>query len=427
LSTRVVITGLGVVAPNGTGIKDFETALRNGKSGIEFDPILEKMNFQCKVSGKPSYDNAQLKEILPAGLLVKLENEAIKSACLAGSEAWLDAGLKFTPDDQNPDWDSGIIFGVGALAMDQFIGEKFKTILEQVAPRKLGSRIVEQTMNSGAVTYLNKIIGFGNLATANSSACATGTEAMIMGYDLIKSGKAQRMLCGSTESQGIYIWSGFEALRILSSDSNDEPTKASRPMSANSYSFVPGTGAGALVLEDLESALARGAHIYGEIVGTSIINGGQRNGGSITASNPHATRKAIKQSLIEAGITGDDIDLVSGHLTSTMGDVKEIEAWVDSLERSGNDFPFINAPKAMIGHCLGASGSIEMVAVALQLSKGFVHPNINIDNLHPDIVSLVGPDSILSEQLEKNLDYVIKASLGFGDVNSCIILKKWQE
>lgn len=426
MSTRVVITGLGVVAPNGTGLEEFEQALREGKSGIEFDPILEKMNFQCKVSGKPKYETEQLKEILPAGLLVKLENEAIKYACLAGAEAWKDGGLEFTPANQNPDWDSGVVFGVGALAMDQFIGEKFKTILEQVAPRKIGSRIVEQTMNSGAVTYLNKIIGFGNLATANSSACATGTEALIMGYNQIKSGKAKKMLCGSTESQGIFIWSGFEALRILNSDTNDEPTKASRPMSKNSYSFVPGTGAGALLLEDLESALSRGARIYGEVVGTSIINGGQRNGGSITASNPYATRRAIKQSLIEADITGEDIDLISGHLTSTMGDVKEIEAWVDSLERKGKDFPLINAPKAMIGHCLGASGSIEMVAAAIQLFKGFVHPNINIDNLHPDIVSLIDPDSILSESIDKDLHYVIKASLGFGDVNSCIILKKWQ-
>jgi 3-oxoacyl-(acyl-carrier-protein) synthase len=424
LNNRVVITGLGVVSPNGTGVDAFHSAIRKGESGVDHDNALKNLNFQCQVSAKPNYDEKKLKEILPAGLFIKLENEAMKYACLAGYEAWQDSGLPFTAKDENPDWDTGIIYGVGALAMDEFIGGKFE-ILQSGNPRKIGSRVVEQTMNSGAVTYLNKMIGFGNIATANSSACATGTEAVIMGYERIKTGKAKRMLCGSTESQGVFIWSGFEALRIICSDSNENPEKASRPLSANPAGFVPGTGSGALVLESLESALERGAKIYAEIVAGDIVNGGQRNGGSITANSPTATQRVMKTTMNEAGITGEDVDLICGHLTSTIGDVREVEAWTTALDRNGMNFPRINALKSMIGHCLGASGSIEMVAAALQIHHQFAHPNINIDNLHPEITSKIDSNAISFTELDMPIRYIMKASLGFGDVNSCIVLKKW--
>ena len=424
MNNRVVITGLGVVSPNGTGVDAFHSAIRKGESGVGHDDALKNLNFQCQVSAKPNYDEKKLKEILPAGLFIKLENEAMKYACLAGYEAWQDSGLPFTAKDENPDWDTGIIYGVGALAMDEFIGGKFE-ILQSGNPRKIGSRVVEQTMNSGAVTYLNKMIGFGNIATANSSACATGTEAVIMGYERIKTGKAKRMLCGSTESQGVFIWSGFEALRIICSDSNENPEKASRPLSANPAGFVPGTGSGALVLESLESALERGAKVYAEIVAGDIVNGGQRNGGSITANSPTATQRVMKTTMNEAGITGEDVDLICGHLTSTIGDVREVEAWTTALDRNGMNFPRINALKSMIGHCLGASGSIEMVAAALQIHHQFAHPNINIDNLHPEITSKIDSNAISFTELDMPIRYIMKASLGFGDVNSCIVLKKW--
>ena len=128
MNNRVVIAGLGGVAPNGTGVKAFNEALKSGKSGVEFDETLANLNFQCQVSAKPSIDNDRLKEILPRGLFIKLENEAMKYACLAGYEAWEDSGLPFTPNDENPDWDTGVIFGVGALAMDEFIGDKFEIL-----------------------------------------------------------------------------------------------------------------------------------------------------------------------------------------------------------------------------------------------------------------------------------------------------------
>lgn len=424
MNKRVVVTGLGVVSPNGTGLGEFKDAISSGKSGIRYDETLEKMKFTCRISGRPEYDESKLKEFLPGGLLAKLENRAMKHACLAGAEAWLDAGLEFIPNDQNPDWDSGMVFGAGSLAMGEFVPDKIR-IVEESTPRKLGPRVVEQTMNSGAITYLNRIIGFGNLVLSNSNACSTGTEAAIIGYERIKAGKAKRMLCGSTESEGWLIWSAFDGLRILCGTSNDNPEQASRPMAADAAGIVPAAGAGAYVLEDLDSALERGARIYGEIVAGELTNGGLRNGGSITAANPDATQRAIKRALNEASITGDDIDLICGHLTSTVGDAREIASWKNALERTKENFPLINTLKAMTGHCLSASGSIEMVGALLQLHHQFVHPNINIETVHPEIVSLIGEDKIPKELLSKELNYIIKANLGFGDVNSCLIFKKW--
>lgn len=426
MSRRVVITGLGVVAPNATGLEAFHQAIREGKSGIKFDEILHERKLTCQISGRPEYDDALIKEILPKAMYSKLENVAMKHACISGAEAWRDAGLDFIADNENPDWDSGMVFGVGSLPMGEFIRDKIEMAYNTV-PRKVGSRIVEQTMNSGAITYLNKIIGLGNMVVSNSNACSTGTEAAILGYERIKSGQAKRMLCGSTESEGWVIWGAFDGMRILCSKFNDEPERGSRPMAEDAAGLVPASGSGAYVLEDLESALERGARIYGEIVAGQLTNGGMRNGGSITAANSDATEIAIRKSLEQANITGDEIDLICGHLTSTVGDVREIATWKKSLDRTKENFPTINTLKSMVGHCLGASGSIEMVAALLQLHHQFVHPNINIESLHPEIVSLIGREAITGKLIEKEINYVIKANLAFGDSNSCLILKKWNE
>jgi 3-oxoacyl-[acyl-carrier-protein] synthase I len=423
---RVVITGLGVVAPNGANVHQFEQSLRNGISGIQKIGVLEDINLTCQIAGIPKYDVERLKEIVPKALLFKLENEAIKYSCLAATEAWEDAGLEYASRHDEPDWDSGLIFGVGTLAMDEFIGKKMD-LVDCGNSNKAGTRVIEQSMNSCAATYINEIIGLGNVATANSSACATGTEAIIQGYERIKSGKAKRMLCGSCESQGKYIWGAFDGMRILCSDSNDNPTMGSRPMSADARGFVPGTGAGALVLETLQSALERNAKIYGEIIAGDVNTGGQRNGGSITAGSSVATIRCLKSVIEQSGIAPADIDLISGHLTATMADPIEVENWSEALGLSGVAFPYINAPKSMIGHCIGASGSIESVAAVLQLYKGFIHPTINLKEIHPRITQLVDEKKIPKKLMAFDLNYVIKASFGFGDVNSCIILKKWNE
>ena len=423
MKKRVVITGLGVVAPNGVGIPAFTHAIKNGISGIRYDPQLEKLLFSCQIAGKP-----EISEDLKAQYFTELELRGFNSTgilygVIAGIEAWKNAGLPLPIND--PDWDSGTIFGSGTSGIDKFRESIYK--IDELQTRRLGSTVVAQTMNSGISAYLGGKLGLGNQVTTNSSACSTGTEAIIMAYDRIQSGQAKRILAGSTGDSGPYIWAGFDALRVCCSKYNDNPGEGSRPMSASAAGFVPGSGAGALVVEDLESALERGATIYAEILGGNVNSGGQRGNGSMTAPNSTAVQRCITDAIQNSGISSTDIDAINGHLTATTKDALEIENWTKALGLKGNDFPYINSLKSMTGHCLSAAGSIESVATVLQLQEGFIFGNTNCDDLHPEITSLIHPSRIPLKTIETNPTIIAKASFGFGDVNACVIFKKFQK
>jgi 3-oxoacyl-(acyl-carrier-protein) synthase len=323
------------------------------------------------------------------------------------------------------DLDSGVIFGTGVLGVDK-LREAFHKIDDKQV-RRLGSTSVIQTMSSGISAFLGGKLGCGNQVTSNSSACTTGTEALLMGFERIHYGKAKRMLVGSCSDSGPYVWGGFDALRILPHQYNDSPELASRPLSDTAAGFVPSSGAGALVLESLDSALARGVSIYAEVLGGHINSGGQRKGGSMTAPNSEAVQDCIRQALLEAKVNSKEVDLINGHLTGTGMDATEVKNWSLALKRSGTDFPYINSLKSHIGHALAAAGSIELVSSVLELSKGFVFPNINCDKIHPDILSRVDEAKIPRELLEMKLNIVAKASFGFGDVNACAVLKKYNQ
>ena len=419
---RVVITGLGVVAPNGIGVPAFTNAIKNGISGIRYDEQLHKLQFSCQIAGKPEITDELKSKYFTDLELRGFNSTGILYGVIAGIEAWRNAGLPIEKNTE-PDWDTGTIFGTGTSGIDKFRESIYK--IDDLQTRKLGSTVVAQTMNSGISAYLGGKLGLGNQVTSNSSACATGTEAIMMAYDRISSGKAKRILAGSTSDSGPYIWAGFDALRVCSSKYNDTPNQGSRPMSATASGFVPGSGAGALVLESLESALERGATIYAEILGGSVNSGGQRGTGSMTAPNSLAVQRCITDSLKNSGISATDIDAINGHLTATTKDCLEIENWAKALNRFGNDFPYINSLKGMTGHCLSASGSIESVAAVLQLHEGFIFGNTNCEDIHPEISTLISASKVTLKTKSHNLNIIAKASFGFGDVNACIILKKF--
>ena len=423
---RVVITGLGVVSANAVGVDNYEKALREGKSGIKHWPELDGINLRCQIGGAPDLSSVNLGDHLPRLLAEKITNKGILYAMLAGVEAWKDAGLE--PNTEKTDYNSGMIFGAGDLSFDSFINRDFPAYpIDKGESRKLGSRTISECMNSGAAAYLNNILGLGNRVQSNSSACITGSEAVLMGYEHLSQGRADRMICGSTEGDGRYIWAAFDAMRVLCSDSNEDPEFGSRPMSDSSSGFVPSGGSGALVLETLKSAKARGAKIYGEILGGHVNSGGQRSGGTMTAANPEAVQDCIKRAVKVSGIDPKEIDLINGHLTSTKGDPAEIRNWVAALGRSGEDFPMINTPKSMIGHAVAGAGSVELVASVLQLKKNFVHANLNIENIHPEISSEIFGGCIPTSCQDKEVNTIIKANFGFGDLNCALVLRKYKE
>ncbi|MEM9986067.1 MAG: beta-ketoacyl-[acyl-carrier-protein] synthase family protein [Bacteroidota bacterium] len=421
--TRIVITGLGVVAPNGVGLADFEQALRTGRSGVTFRPEMAELNFGCQVAGVPPVTEEHRQQYFSDLTLRHLKSTGVMYATIAGLEAWQDAGLSIPEADEAPDWDSGCVFGTGMVGAE--VLRDGALLVDAGKVKRLGSRTIEQGMGSGPSAALGGRLGLGNRVSSNSSACATGTEAILMAAERIQQGKAKRMLAGSCDSQGIYVWGGFDAMRVLNRRSNDAPEKASRPMSASAKGFVPGAGAGALVLESLETAQARGAQIYAELLGGSVNAGGQRLGGSMTAPNPTGVRRCMSQGLAQAGVSAAEIDLISGHLTATMGDPLEIANWVEVLNRRGKDFPYLQSLKSLVGHCLSAAGSIETVAAVLQLYRGFIHPSVNSEDLHPEIESLVERSRIPLATVEVPIQTVAKASFGFGDVNAFLVLKKW--
>ena len=424
MAKRVVITGLGVVAPNGVGLHAFESAIRSGQSGIRFDEELKRLQFSCQISGKPQLSDELIAKYFSTLELRNFNSKGIMYGVIAGIDAWKDSGLP-VGESNEPMWDYGLAFGSGTSGIDRFREAIYE--IDKLNVRRLGSTVVLQTMNSGVSAYLSGKLGLGNQVSTNSSACSTGTESLLMAYERIKSGSADVILSGATSDSGPYIWGGFDAMKVCTYKSNDNPELGSRPMSSKAAGFVPGSGAGALVVESLDHALERGARIYAEVLGGNVNSGGQRGKGTMTAPNPIAVQRCIRKALTHANVLADQVNLINAHLTATSMDSVEIRNWVEALERSGDDFPIINTLKGMTGHCLTAAGSIECVASVLQLHRNFIFPNINCEDLHPDIVNLIAAERIPQKTVEQQSDIVIKASFGFGDVNACIVLKKYNE
>jgi 3-oxoacyl-(acyl-carrier-protein) synthase len=423
MKRRVVVTGLGVVSPNGVGLADFEQALREGRSGIRSIPKLVELGFGCTVAGvPPGVEEISARTFAPDELLAM--NSNIKHCALASVEAWQDAGL-VRPDsaDDRVDWTTGAILGTGIGGMDT-IGETVVPLTDAGKVRRLGSTVVEKVMASGISARVSGLLGLGNQVTTNSSACSTGTEAIVEGLVRVREGRAERMLCGGSEGASHYIWAGFDAMRVLCRSFNAAPDKASRPMSASAGGFVPSSGAGVLLLESLESARERGARIYAEVLGGAVNCGGHRGGGSMTAPNPTAVVRCLRDALTDAGTPPAAIDAINGHLTATGADAREVESWATALERAPADLPPIVSTKSMIGHALGAAGAIESVASVLMLARGFLHPSINCEDIHPEIAPYAGrvPHRVREMPAMRTM---IKAGFGFGDVNACIVLRRW--
>jgi len=422
MNKRVVITGMGIVAPNAHGLGAYEKALRGGMSGIRFIPDLKNLNFSCQIGGIPQDFDTIRKRYFNHEKLLSI-NDNIGYASVSAIDAWRDAGL-IVPEaeDDYVDWQSGVIVGSVRSGMDT-IATQLVPMVKEGKVRRMGSRIVEQVMSSGTSACIAGILALGNQVTSNSS---TGSEALIEGMWRIRMGLAKRMLTGGSEGSSPYIWGGFDAMRVMCHKFNEEPEKGSRPMSASACGFVPGSGGAILILEELETALERGARIYAEVLGGAVNCGSHHMGGLITVSNPDGIQRCIRMAMADAGIEPREIDAINGCLTATFSDPMEVSNWSKALRLLPSNFPYINSTKSLVGHCLGAAGAVECVAVALQLYKGFIHPSVNCEDIHPAIADFAHkvPQSCIEIP---GLRTIAKAGFGFGDVNSCIIFRKWEK
>ncbi len=429
---RIVVTGVGAVAPNGLGMDAYRAALKAGKSGIAHHEELKNLNFACQIGGKPPVGPDEAEALIPEADLAKL-NEAMVYATMAAVEAARMSGVSVDLRkgyQQTPvDWDTGAIIGCGIGGMDTMCDEMAPVLIaapEQdpgMGVRPMGTDIVPKIMESSVSVAVGKFLGLGGQTTTNSSACNTGTEAIFEAFKHMQLGYSESMYAGGAEGTHAGTWSGFDAMRdVLCSKFNAMPEKGSQPMGAGACGFVPAGGAGVLRLETLEHAQKRGAKILVELVAAYCNSGGQRDGGTMTFPNPDGVARCIRRVLKDSGVDPKRISLINGHLTSTGADPREVGSWIKALELPLAQFPLIQSTKSMIGHTLGAAGALESVAAIDQLVHGYVHPSINAQDVHPQIP--IGA-SIPHEMKTKELEYVIKASFGFGDVNGCLLFKRW--
>ena len=422
---RVVITGMGVVAPNAHGLLHFEAALRASISGIAFRPELAQLSLGCQVAGVPPGGEALLATYLTAPEYKRL-NSCLSYAAIAALDCWQDAGFVVPSCRANRqvEWETGAIIGTG-------IGGSLETAADTVIPlvdsgdyRRIGSTGVERMMNSGVSAITSSLLALGGLVTSNSNACATGAEAILFAAEHIRRGGASRMLAGAAEGFSPYVCGGFDSMRLLNRTANADPHRASRPLSKTAAGFVPSAGAAILLLESLTSAVGRNARIYAEYLGGYANCGGHSGGGSMTASNPAGVRRCIAAALHDAGVDGSDVDLVNGHFTGTGADIPSVLLLEEILDVDVETFPYLTATKGLVGHALGAAGAIETVAAVLQLYSGFIHANVNCEDLHPALNHLA--DRIPTTTLDRQANVVMKTSFGFGDVNCCLLLRAWR-
>ncbi|PZP50791.1 MAG: beta-ketoacyl-ACP synthase [Pseudopedobacter saltans] len=422
---RIVITGMGVVSPNGIGTIAFDKALRTGKSGIRKLKCLEELGFRCQVAGVPpmSMRSKKVKRFLDEHQIPEIKSSGILYGLIALIEAWKNARL-----DILNRFDSklriGCFFGTGSNGAETT--ERIIDVIDGDFLRSNESQEFIQCMASAVSVYANRLLNLNGPVTTFSSACITGTESLIQAYNYIKNGIADIIVVGSSESADPYVWSPFDAMFATAQNKYDNPSKTSCPLSQNTSGFVPSAGAGVLVVESLESALKRNARIYAELLGGHVNSGGQRDGGSMTIGNLEGMQRCIVNTLKETSLFSRDIDLISGHLTSTIGDVYEIKSWVNALGLEKDLFPYINSTKSLIGHSLSASGTIESIASILQLEGNYIHPSINAFPLNEEISSLISLSKIPYEKsIAYNLKTILKISFGFGDINACIALRKY--
>ncbi len=414
---RVVVTGLGAVTPLGNTVPELWDGIVNGKSGAGpityFDTSLFKTKFACQVK---NFDPSAYFDRKEARKMDLYTQYAIASA----KEAVENSGMNLETIDKD---EVGVIFaaGIGGIqTFEQEIGYYYKN--EENGP-KFNPFFIPKMISDIAAGQISMIYGFRGPNYSTASACASSTNALIDAFNYIRLGKANAIIAGGAEAAitpgGV---GGFNALTALSTR-NDDPQTASRPFSRSRDGFVMGEGAGCLVLEELEHALARGANIYCEVVGGGL----SADAYHLTASHPEGlgAKLVMKRALKDAGMNPEDIDYINVHGTSTpVGDISEPKAIIDVFGEHAYKLN-ISATKSMTGHLLGAAGAVEAIISVLSIINDIVPPTINFTegDEDPDI------DFKLNFTFNKAQKRIVNAALsntfGFGGHNASIILKKF--
>lgn len=412
---KIVITGMGIVCPVGTGV-DFAWAnLLKGKSGIRKITEFDTADIASKIAGLPQR-GTEPGEYNPDAVIEPKEQRKmdrnIVYGMVAADEAIRDAGLIDYDGDKTR---VGVAIGSGIGGLST-IADTYEDILQHgtrfVSPFFVPKCVINMTSGNVSIKY-----GFMGPNIAMATACATGTHSIIEGASIIERGDADIMVCGGTEAAVCRLgMTGFSALRALSTR-NDDPEHASRPWDQERDGFVMGEGAGVLVLEEYEHAKARGAKIYAEVAGSGMTADAHH----ITAPAPNGEggKRSMEMALRSAGLKPSDVDYINAHGTSTgLGDVGELVAVKELF--AGTDV-CMSSTKSMTGHLLGAAGAIEAIFCALAIRDNIVPPTMNLEKP----IEEVGDFNLVPNQAQKKtVDVALSNSFGFGGTNASVILKR---
>ena len=400
---RVVVTGMGIVSSIGNQTNEVLASLREAKSGVSAAPEYAELGFRCQVHAAPQIDWEAMVDRRAARFLA----QGTAFAHIAMEQAIADSGLE---PDQVSNERTGLIVGSGGPSTRAIV-EAAETARTR-GPKRVGPFAVPKAMSSGPSAVLSTWFKIRGLNFSISSACATSTHCIGVGYEQILMGKQDVVFAGGAEELDWTLSVLFDAMGAMSSGFNDRPSEASRAYDADRDGFVIAGGAGIVVLEELEHAKARGAKILGEIVGYAANS----DGFDMVAPSGEGATRCMK--LAMAGAGGRTIDYLNPHGTGTpVGDVKEMEA-VRAV--FGDHAPLISSTKSLTGHSLGAAGAQEAIYCLLMMQNGFVAKSAHIDNLDPAFADL----PIVRERIERPLETVMSNSFGFGGTNGCLVMTR---
>jgi len=426
---RVVITGAGIVSCIGNDLNTVTEALKQGRSGIRYNPIYAEKGFKCQVSG--SIDKEALDTSAIDRKLKRFFSDAALFSYVSALAAIEHAGLTLETVGNNPR--VGVVAGSGG-ASTQDVATAVAAMTEK-GLRGVGAMAVPKTMSSSVSAALATGLKIKGASYSLSSACATSIHCIGHAMELIQLGKLDMVLAGGGEAEDWTQSCMFDAMGAMSTQYNDTPTQASRPYDSQRDGFVIAGGGAMVVVESLEHAQKRGATILAEIVGY----GASSDGAQMVAPSGEGAVRCIQQALAQAGML--TVDYINTHGTSTpLGDITELDAIATALNdphqtpystellnnpkhsRPNSDLPPISSTKSMTGHSLGAVGAQELIYCLLMMREGFIAPSINIETLDDGAKDF----DIVTQTREAELQTIMTNSFGFGGTNATLIIKKFE-
>jgi 3-oxoacyl-[acyl-carrier-protein] synthase-1 len=400
---RVAVTGIGIVASIGNNANEVVAALREGRSGVTAAPEYADLGFRCQVHGRPQIDWEAMVDRRAARFLAA----GTGYAHIAMEQAIADAGLGAAEVSNER---TGLVVGSGGPSTRAIV--EAADVARAKGVKRIGPFAVPKAMSSGPSATLSTWFGIRGLNFSITSACATSTHCIGVGAGEIALGRQDIVFAGGCEEVDWTLSALFDAMGAMSAKFNDCPSRASRAYDAARDGFVIAGGAGIVVLEALDRARARGAKIYGEIVGYAANSDGH----DMVAPSGEGAARCMRMALADAG--GRRIDYLNPHGTGTpIGDVKEMEA-VRAV--FGQDAPLISSTKSLTGHSLGAAGAQEAIYCLMMMGGGFVAESANIETLDPAFADL----PIVRERLDRPVETVMSNSFGFGGTNGCLVMSR---